>query len=103
MKRFLLYGIVILFVLTACEQAQGGGGTGVPDGATTGTGTETKLFAITGSSTGALKRGSSRQFTVNPKEEEVGEETSRPDGPRGLLAASFADLRTGGKYTAKIL
>jgi hypothetical protein len=65
MKRFLLYGIVILFVLTACEQAQNGMGTGVLDGANTGT--ETKLFTITGSSTGPLKRGSSRQFVVNPK------------------------------------
>jgi hypothetical protein len=69
MKRFLIFGIALLFVLTACEQPQDGGGTGAlgSPGKGGNPGTETTLFTITGSGTGPLKRGGSRQFVVNPK------------------------------------
>jgi hypothetical protein len=73
MKRFLICGIALLFVLTACEQTQDSGETGRLGSSDTGTGssdtntsTEEKLFTITGSSTGALDRGSTRVFAVNP-------------------------------------
>ncbi|MDR1030785.1 MAG: glycoside hydrolase [Treponema sp.] len=60
MKSFLFCGIVILFVLTACEQVQDSGNADRQDN------TGEKPFTITGS-TGALNRGSTRVFAVNPK------------------------------------
>jgi hypothetical protein len=62
MKRFLMYGIAVLFVLTACEQPQDSRETGSPDSP----GAEGKLFAIIGSGSGPLTRGGTRVFTVNP-------------------------------------
>jgi hypothetical protein len=79
MKRFLIYGIALLFVLTACEQVQingnanklGSSGSTDNPGTDTGTGTgnpgtEEKLFAITSGSTEPLNRGSTRVFAVDP-------------------------------------
>jgi hypothetical protein len=104
MKRFLICGIVILFALTTCEQAQDGGGTGVLDGANTGTGTETTLFKITASGTGALTRGGTRQFTVNPKYDVIWTvEGANPDGGTTItgLTATRGRLKVGAEETSR--
>jgi hypothetical protein len=104
MKRFLIFGFALLFTLTACEQAQDGG-TGVLDGANTGTGTETTLFEINASGTGALTRGGTRQFTVNPKYDVtwavVG---ANPDGGTAItgLTATRGSLKVGAEETSRI-
>jgi hypothetical protein len=65
MKRFLICGIAILFVLTACDQAQDSGDATKQDN--TSTATEEKLFAITSTTTGPLNRGVTRVFAVDPQ------------------------------------
>jgi hypothetical protein len=65
MKRLLIYGIAILFALTACEQPQDSGNANGLDNSSTGA--EEKLFAITGSGAGPLTRGGTRVFAVNPQ------------------------------------
>jgi hypothetical protein len=59
MKKVLICGIALLFVLTACEQVDGT--------ASRLDNTGEKLFAITSGSSEHLNRGGTRQFAVNPK------------------------------------
>jgi hypothetical protein len=67
MKKLLVYGIALLFVLTACEQVDDGGIADGLAGDNTGTGAKEQIFTITSNSDGALYRGDTRQFAVNPK------------------------------------
>jgi hypothetical protein len=85
MKKLLVYGIALLFVLTACGL--------LDDGAAGQLRSEEKLFTITGSSTGALYRGSSRQFVVNPKYDVIW--TVEGADPVGGTAITLTESKRG--------
>jgi hypothetical protein len=104
MKRFLVYGIAILFVLTACEQVQDSGETGGL-GSTDNPGTEEKLFTITGSGSGPLKRGSSRQYVVNPKYDVTWTVEGNTDSGTAVTALDTTKgrLKVGKEETNKTL
>jgi hypothetical protein len=85
MKKVLFCGIALLFVLTAC---------GLLDDGTAGQlRSEEKLFTITGSSTGALYRGSTRQFVVNPKYDVTW--TVEGADPEGGTAITLTESKRG--------
>jgi hypothetical protein len=85
MKKVLFCGIALLFVLTAC---------GLLDDGTAGQQrSEEKLFTITGSSTGALYRGSTRQFVVNPKYDVIW--TVEGADPEGGTAITLTETKRG--------
>jgi hypothetical protein len=98
MKRFLIYGIVLLFALTACEQVQDGGATNSLDNS----GTEAKLFDITSDSSGHLNKGDTRVFTVKPKYDvKWTVEGANPEGGTAItgLTATRGRLKVGKDET----
>jgi hypothetical protein len=101
MKRFLVYGIAILFVLTACEQVQDSGVASKQDSP----GTEEKLFTITSGSAGSLNRGSTRVFVVNPKYDVTWTVEGNTDGGTTITGrtATSGSLTVGENETNRTL
>jgi hypothetical protein len=103
MKKFLIYGIVLLFVLTTCEQVQDSGNVNGLDNSSTGT--EEKLFAITSDSSGHLNKGGTRQFTVKPKHSVTWTVEGNTDSGTAItgLTATRGNLKVGKEETNRTL